>query len=122
MHYVHSFVLINRISFSQFSFDWISFDLIDRGMDWIGLIWLKLDALCRLKSLVSVINTSCFSYSILDTITFRFDFIIMYMLCLVTIVIWLTVTVLCTYDFRPSSNTVWIMFNVILFYMHPNRE
>ena len=72
---------------------------------WIGLVWLSLNwMLCfRLKSLVSIINTSYFSYLIMNTITFRFDFVIMYMLCLVTIVIWLTIMVLFTYDFRPAQ-------------------
>jgi hypothetical protein len=46
---MHSFVMINRISFSQFSFDWIFFDSIDRGMDLIVLIWLKLDTLLLIE-------------------------------------------------------------------------
>jgi hypothetical protein len=28
----------------------------------------------------------------------------------------------CYDDLRLRSNTVWIVFNVILFYIHPNRE
>jgi hypothetical protein len=55
MHCVHSYVLINRISFSQFSFDWIVFDSIDRGMDLIVLIWLKLDTLLLIE-IVSILS------------------------------------------------------------------
>jgi hypothetical protein len=46
----------------------------------------------------------------------------MYMLCLVTIVIWLTVTVLFTYDFRPAQGYNLDYVQYVSIYMHLNRE
>jgi hypothetical protein len=96
---------------SQFSFDWIVFDSIDRGMDLIVLIWLKLDTLLLIEVVCIYYRHKLFHISILNTIKFRFELVIMYMLWLAkTIVIWLTVTVLFPYDFRPTR----IQFGLLL--------
>ena len=106
---------LNGSSFSQFSFYWIFIDLIDLGVDLICLIELKWMLCCQLKSFVSILDRSCFSYSILKTITFRFNFVIMHMLWLVTILIWLIVMVLCPIWPSSNRNTIQIIFNVILY-------
>jgi hypothetical protein len=49
---MHNFVLINRISFLELSLIGFSFDSIDRVMDLIVLICLKLDTLL----LIEVVN------------------------------------------------------------------
>jgi hypothetical protein len=52
MYYMHNFVLINRISFPRLALIGFSFDSIDRVMDLIVLIWLKLDTFL----LIEVVN------------------------------------------------------------------
>ena len=49
MHYVHSYVLINEIRFPSLALIGFSFDSIDRGMDLIVSIWLKLDTLLLIE-------------------------------------------------------------------------
>jgi hypothetical protein len=89
---MHSFVLINQISFPGLVLIGFSFDSINRGMDLIVLIWLKLDTLL----LIEVVNI--FSKHRLFLVfqfrtqsMFRFELVIFY-------TIWLAIMVNC-YDF-----------------------